>query len=548
MNSGPAVGRVYPCRQLATICGGNIEAVRCVRSNHEYASTKSFDTAALRFAKVPAVTNSLCGPRLCWGGRIVTAATRELHITKALEEQRNRPGGGESTTLTFRGQRVLLPVIELPLAVPTLNARSFRIAPLLEDHPNRGIVEHDPESDEAQSIVAGLVRQAHRYTEGLKGSLGSDGQDQPGVITRSGKLINGNSRCVLLRELVHEGVVDSGTTIRVAVLPSDANNQEELGLESRLQQQEDFKDEYNLVSQLMMLQRLSESGMSDQAIASQQRTKGGAKRVRELREVLILMGRARLLPTEPLPLSSFVTDESQQENWLALRAKIQDIEGLSTREAADSYIREWLIAYFTGHGSVHQLRNATEGWTARDLLPQLAEAGDDGALLHELVTARAEPEDVTGESDDTPVGLDLLAIDELTPVPAKNSPAQKLLDLATQSAQDTTREFTLQHGEKRTGQELQRILRKTASEGLSAAAQRKKDANRLTRPQTEAEGAARSLKALVDALEEVVDDSEFVPKADGLRTTLDLIQTRLEEALELAGSVPVHDEEQGEVE
>lgn len=477
----------------------------------------------------------------------MTAATRELHITKALDEQRTRPGGGESTTLFFRGKRELLPVIELPLSVPVLNARSFRIAPLLEDHPKRDMVGQDPESEEAQVVVAELVRRSHRYREGLKESLHVDGQDQPGVITRSGKLINGNSRCVLLRDLVHEGTIASSTTIRVAVLPSDTNNREELDLESTLQQQKDFKDDYNLVSQVMMLQRLSESGMSDQAIASQQRTKGGAKRVKELREVLILMGRARLLPTEHLPLSAFVTDENQQENWLALRLRVQEIEGASTREAADTYIREWLVAYFTGHGSVHQLRNATEGWTRRDLLPQLADAGDEGELLHGLVTA-IETEQAPAEAPEDPAGIDLLAVDQLTPVEAAPSPTQKLLDLAVQSAQDGTREFTLQNGTTRTGLELQRVLHKTASEGLSSAAQRKKDANRLTRPQSEADSAARSLRALTEALEDVIDDSAFVAKVDDLRNSLDLVQARLDEAVELVSSVPEHagDEEAAE--
>lgn len=187
-----------------------------------------------RNGPVSAVTNSLNGLDVHGRGD-VTAATRELHITKALDEQRQRPGGGESTTLFFRGKRELFPVIELPLTVPTLRARSFRIAPLLEDHPKRDAVEQDPESDDAQAVVAELVAKAHRYKEGLKESLHVDGQDQPGVTTRSGKLINGNSRCVLLRELVHEGTIHSSTTIRVAVLPSDTSNREELDLESTLQ-------------------------------------------------------------------------------------------------------------------------------------------------------------------------------------------------------------------------------------------------------------------------------------------------------------------------
>jgi hypothetical protein len=340
---------------------------------------------------------------------------------------------------------------------------------------------------------------------------------------------------------VHDGTIHASSVIRVAVLPADTDNSEELGLESTLQQQKDFKDDYNLVSRLMMLQRLSESGMSDQAIAAQQRTKGGPKRVKELREVLVLMGRARLLPTEHLPLSAFVKDEDQQENWLGLRLKVQEIEGFKGRDAADAFIREWLIAYFTGHDSVHQLRNATEGWTKRDLLPHLAEAGSEGELLHDMVTTSDAS---TGENSASevptpaePSGLDLLDIDGDEPVTEAPAPAQKLLDLAAQSAQDSTREFTLHDGTVRTGQELQKILHKTAAEGLSDAAQRKKDANRLTRPQSSADAAAQSLRALVEALEDVVDDSEFADKADDLRTTLDLIQSRLDEAVELVGTI-----------
>ncbi|PPH42891.1 hypothetical protein C5C86_03155 [Rathayibacter sp. AY1E4] len=443
-----------------------------------------------------------------------------------------------------------MPVIELPLTVPTLNARSFRIAPLLEDHPKRELIEQDPESDEAQAVVAELVRTAHRYKEGLKDSLHVDGQDQPGVISRSGKLINGNSRCVLLRDLVHEGTIASSTPIRVAVLPSDTSNREELDLESTLQQQKDFKDDYNLVSRLMMLQRLSESGMSDLSIASQQRTKGGAKRVKELREVLVLMGRARLLPTEHLPLSAFVKDEDQQENWLALRLKVQEIEGLSTREAADIFIQEWLVAYFSGHDSVHQLRNATEGWTRRDLLPHLAEAGEDGELLHEMVTAPKSADEAAAMPEIflDPDGLDLLDVGDAPPQASLSSPAQKLLDLAAQSFQDGAREFTLRDGTKRTGKELQRIFHKTASEGLSDAAQRKKDVNRITRPLMEAESASRSMRALVEALEDVAGDSEFVGRADDVRTALDLIQSRLDEALELVNAVPQHTEDESAAE
>ena len=81
------------------------------------------------------------------------------------------------------------------------------------------MIEADPYSPAAQRIVAELVRDSHRSAAALKDSL-IDGQDQPGLITRKGKLVNGNTRCVLLRDLRAEGRI-TNSTIRVAVLPSD---------------------------------------------------------------------------------------------------------------------------------------------------------------------------------------------------------------------------------------------------------------------------------------------------------------------------------------
>src|SRR4051812_47850201 len=186
-----------------------------------------------------------------------------------------------------------LEVIELPLDVPILNPDSFRIAPLLPDHPQAHLVRDDPQSPAAQQFVASLVRQAHRHVDDLKESL-KDGQDQPGVITRKGKLINANSRCVLLRELFDEGEITTNV-IRVAVLPG-VDNAQELELEGVLQKQREHKDEYNLVSELMMIMKLHEQAhMTDAAISKQLRYRS-ASRVTDLRRILDLMERARHLP------------------------------------------------------------------------------------------------------------------------------------------------------------------------------------------------------------------------------------------------------------
>jgi len=457
----------------------------------------------------------------------VTAASRELHIKKALEELRQRPSVAETERIPFRGHFETFEVIELPLDVPILNARSFRIAPLLADHPKRAVVQQDPESAEAQDLVADLVRKSHRHLTGLKGSLRLEGQGQPGVVTRGGKLINGNSRCVLLRDLVADGAIPASTTVRVAVLPGDADNREELDLESVLQQQKDFKDEYNLVSRLMMIQTLYDNQMTDEAIAKSLRV-DKAGDIKRLREVLVLMTRARMLPEDPLPLSTFVTVEDQQQNWIDLLKEVREIENIYGRPAADEHMRGWLIAYFSGHSAVHQLRKAKGDWVIRDLIPHLAESGRDGNSLNQVLTR--ETLSSKPKTPETPAGVDLLDVVADETARTHSSLAQRVLDLAVKAAQGPEREFSMPNGSKLTGQEIRRVLHGSVAEGLNYAAQRKKDSNRLLRPQINAEAAANSLKSLVDAIEDVIDDSEFAPRLGDLRSTLDLIQARLEDA------------------
>jgi hypothetical protein len=156
----------------------------------------------------------------------MTELTREQRITQALTQYQEQSGPKDTLRVPLLQGGMLLEVLELPLEVPVLNAESFRIAPALSEHPQADLVSTDPYSPAAQRVVADLVRKSHRSADDLKESL-VDGQDEPGVITRSGKLVNGNSRCVLLRELRAEGRVAT-STIRVAVLPAGTTESQEL--------------------------------------------------------------------------------------------------------------------------------------------------------------------------------------------------------------------------------------------------------------------------------------------------------------------------------
>lgn len=485
----------------------------------------------LRLRHVPLQRGGLLTEdRACYDSRNykgcgMSADLRADQITQALAAYQDlAPGAADTDRIPFRSSSRILPVIELPVGIPVLNTDSFRIAPLLEDHPSRESILADPESAESQQIVSGMVRRAHRHADDLKNSLRAEGQDTAGLITRSGKLINANTRCVLLRELFDEGVT-SASTIRVAVLPPDTTNGEELGLESVLQQQQEHKDEYNLVSKLMMINKLhSEGGMSDRAIATSLRETKGAKRIKELREVLALMHRARALTAPAQPITSFVSEKSQQQNWLELLRDVNEIEKSVGRSEADEHIRGWLLAYYNGESSVHILRSARDQWVMRDVLPELKDGDEIGKAIaaDSSLWAQSEPD----QSGQLPVGVDLLAEDSEVK-PSTRSVTERLLDLTVTSL-DRKDEKVLVNGRELEPQEVAAVVKAAVRVGLDSSSRRTAGQNRMARPKTLVEQAAKNLRSALQVLADVDGDVEFASYRSSLESSLEGITTDLE--------------------
>jgi hypothetical protein len=435
--------------------------------------------------------------------------SRAASIERGLDAYRTRNAATRDTLRIPLRNSTVLEVIEVPLNVPLLNAESFRIAPSLADHAEADVVRSSPNSQRAQDIVAELVRKSHRHADDLKQSLLDEGQDQPGVITHDGVLINGNTRCVLLRELVRDGK-SSASTIRVAVLPADVSAGERLGLESVLQKQREHKDEYNLVSELMMIEKLyTSAGMSDQQIAASLRTAGGAKRVKELRAVLVLMHRARRLSTTTTSLTAFVAEQDQKQNWLELLRDVGDIEAVHGRQGADAHIRRWLVAYYSGNSSVHRLRAARGNWVEKDVIAELLEAPDEISVALAAAAATPRPE-APAATKPIPKGLDLL---DGGPAPASETPAppevQNLLDMIVDAGLAGDGSIVIPGGLTVPAPDVRNSIHVGVKSSLEALKRRATSANKLTRPLTLIGQARSALSDLLDALEEVVEDPQF---------------------------------------
>lgn len=461
----------------------------------------------------------------------MTESSRAQQIRRSLEQQQATQGPKETLTVPLQRGSAVLPVVTLPLSVPVLNAKSFRIAPKLADHPQATVVTSDPYGPEAQRIVTELVRSEHRHAGDLKESL-KDGQDQPGVITREGVLINANTRCVLMRELAAEGDLRA-QAIRVAVLPSDVLDPELLDLEAVLQKQKEHKDEYNLVSELMMLRTLhTEANMTEQQIARRQRL-SSAKEVTLRFRVLDLMERARHRADPPLAIGVFARERDKLQNWKELLKNVNEIERDSGIEAADRHIEGWLASYLLGQDSVHQLRNATEGWVDRHLVDALGQGDALASAIAGSVTTPADPAQ-DPELGPTPEGLDLLASGVQEGDNQAATAASEVFKLTLKVMDPKPgATVTFPDGSVHPAEEVRARLQTSVRKGLEASKARIKAGGRYVAPERLLKNAKDALASAINALDEVARDPAFDPQVDGARSLLEEIVTQVEEANEL---------------
>jgi hypothetical protein len=186
----------------------------------------------------------------------ITTATRESAIQTALAAAKAAAEVGQGTAeeIRWKGGKLVLPVASVDVNLVLLSHRSHRIKAQLQSLPkvDQDVVESDPYGQQAQEIVARLLRETAGY-EQIKNALAKDGQLNSGVLTTGGVLINANTRVVALRELRQQYV-------KVVVLPGDAGEKEITELELRLQMEQEVKQDYSFTSQLLFIEDLINSG------------------------------------------------------------------------------------------------------------------------------------------------------------------------------------------------------------------------------------------------------------------------------------------------
>ncbi len=394
----------------------------------------------------------------------MTDEGRKRRLRAALKAHEDEPEPKESAPVAWRGAIELFPVVKLEVDVPLLNVRSHRLRAKLEGHPEGHLVADAPWTDEAQAVVTKVLKERHRNFERLKDSLRLEGQRDPGVITRSGILINANSRAVALRELDDP----EKRWIRVAVLPEDASPQELAELELQLQVQDPLKDDYALTEELLFIEEMfREFHKSPRQIALDLRwatddgrsLRAGEEKVNTRRRILALIREMQKMTRPPLPLTFF------DDRLEALRALEATYSSLSAEDPARArrYRESWLAASLAGAGSVHDLRGVDEDFISfmRDRLEETRELG---ARADELLE-RQQPKAVKAK----PPGVELLDAGVEGDVAAAEDGSEgdlgQLLDLLATSLTKSTPTITLPRSGERIDRETFATEVKQATKG-----------------------------------------------------------------------------------
>jgi hypothetical protein len=200
-------------------------------------------------------------------------------VRKVIEERLDalesmKGGVKETVTVEWRGSQLAVPVISMPVNILHYNPDTRRIrAQRSMDSAREQDLKSDPYGPAAQHYLDELLRgdpadpaKVDPSFVGLKEDLQAYGQNDPGIITRAGVLINGNTRRAALKEIGQENM-------RVGVLPPDAGHADLESIELSLQLRKDHRRDYSFMNFLLAVDESAASGQLPAIIQSAFRIK-----------------------------------------------------------------------------------------------------------------------------------------------------------------------------------------------------------------------------------------------------------------------------------
>ncbi|RZU24672.1 hypothetical protein [Streptomyces sp. BK239] len=189
-------------------------------------------------------------------------------IKKKVREVRDAGGTRETVTVDWNEQQAHVEVVDLPLSSLYLNPGTHRIRAQRSHNPVRDEgLDKDPWSAESQDYLGFLLQASPADPnlrdpefDALKDSLKQFGQNDPGLVTHHGIVVNGNTRACALREL-------SVQSMRVGVLPESFTWADINAVELSLQLRKDHRRDYTFLNHLLAMEEQAALGRTPEQIA-----------------------------------------------------------------------------------------------------------------------------------------------------------------------------------------------------------------------------------------------------------------------------------------
>ena len=170
----------------------------------------------------------------------------------------------------IQDKKVELDVFRLPLTFLFYNVKNGRFAK--EYHRLQTKLERslDPKTPEdIKQIEKMLLEQNIGKTRLLQNSLRDNGQEEPGIITIDGNVINGNRRMSVLTVLNGEPNGSKFGYMYVGRLPDNMEDKDLYKIQLNKQMAKDQKLDYGKINELLFIREGVESGLSKLEIAEQ---------------------------------------------------------------------------------------------------------------------------------------------------------------------------------------------------------------------------------------------------------------------------------------
>nr|WP_282695611.1 hypothetical protein [Streptomyces sp. CC208A] len=189
-------------------------------------------------------------------------------VRKRLEDVKSAGGTRETVTVDWNGQALHCEVIECSISSVFYNPGTHRIRAQRSHDPVKDkALAADPWAGPSQEYLQFLLKadpadpnRRDADFDKLKESLEQFGQNDPGLITFNGILVNGNTRAAALRELGRQ-------TMRVGVLPESFTWEDINAVELALQLRRDHRRDYSYINRLLAMEEQAGLGRTPDAIA-----------------------------------------------------------------------------------------------------------------------------------------------------------------------------------------------------------------------------------------------------------------------------------------